>query len=265
MHADTDLRQRPSNARIARRRAFAIMIAFVVLSTGVHFTLGPAMTALSPHWAYANLPDQALSIVTLSHKNEPQAQPKPTPTPTPPPIPLPRTKRNLALLKYREMGLAVHLHLNVRPPARRKANIILNRPATPKPHEDSRDANVVAAMPEPTPAQSPGPGAARVDTGGKDDHLSGSLVWGDDNQVRLLKRGPLSVDDRGGATARIEVEVGPDGQVLSVQLVASSGDSGFDQAALDCARNSVFAPATLNGMPVHGSYTLDFPPTAATM
>jgi TonB family protein len=265
MHADTDLRQRPTNARIARRRAFALMIAFVVLSTAVHFTLGPAMTQLSPHWAYPNLPDQALSIVTLSHKNEAQVQPKPTPTPTPPPIPLPRTKRNLALLKYLEMGHAVHLRLNVRPPARRKANIVLDRPATPRPHNDAREADVVVAMQEPTPASSPASGGARADTGGKADHLSGSLVWGDDNQVRLLKRAPLSIDDRGSGTARVQIDVGPDGQVLSVQLVASSGDSGFDQAALECARNSTFAPATLNGMPVHGSYTLDFPPASTTM
>lgn len=246
-----------------KRRAVAALVLFVTVSTAVHFTLGPELTKLSPHWAASELPDQALSIITLSHKDRPQAMPSPTPTPTPPPIPLPRTKRDLALLKYREIGLAVRLRPDVRPPARRKSTIIIDRAPRPHPNDKSREADVVAVMPEPTPA-SQAPGAARADTGGRDDQLSGSIVWGDDNPPRLLRAAKLGVDDHATGTARVEVEVGTDGQVESVRLVQSSGDATVDQASLDAARASSFAAATLNGMPVHGTCVLDFAPSAQT-
>ena len=259
-----DVNQPPplTSAPIVRRRTIIAMAAFVLISTAVHFTLGPELTKLSPHWMVSSVPDQGLSIVTLSRREQQLMHVAPTPTPTPPPIPLPRSHRNLALLKYREIGSDVRLRPDVRPPARRKSTILLDRAAPLHPNDKGKDADVVAAMPEPTPGSSPAPGAARADTGGKQDDLSGSIVWGDDNPPRLLRLAPLAVDDHAAGVARVEVEVGPDGQVEAVRLVQSSGDPAVDQAALDAARNSTYAPATLNGMPVHGSRVLDFPPAA---
>ena len=114
MQADENPTTPNPSAATVRRRAAIVFVAFVTLSAGVHFTLGPELTKLSPHWAASNVPDQALSIVTLSKKDQPQTIPSPTPPP-PPPIPLPRTKRNLALLKYREIGSDVRMRM-VRPP-----------------------------------------------------------------------------------------------------------------------------------------------------
>jgi TonB family protein len=259
MQADDNPKPLTPNAPTIRRRHVVAFVAFVALSAGVHFTLGPGLTDLSPHWAVNDLRDQGLSIITLSRRNELRVMPKPTPTPTPPPIPLPRTKRNLALMKYREIGSALHLRPDVRPPARRKSTLLVER-AGGHANDKSKDADVVTTNAEPTPSASQAPGASRVDTGAKHDDLSGSIVWGDDNPPRLLKLAPLGLDDRATGTVRVEVQVGPDGQVLAVQLVQSSGDSALDQAALNAARNSTFAPATLNGMPVHGTSILEFSP-----
>jgi TonB family protein len=252
-----------ANASVVKRRTAIALFAFVAISTALHFTVGPEVTKLSPHWVAANVPDQALSIVTLSRRPEQHIPPPPTPTPSP--VPLPRTKRDLALLKYREIGAGIHLRPDVHPPAHRKSTIVIDRAASPQPNDKSRDADVVAAMPEPTPQASQAPGAARADTGGKQDDLSGSIVWGDDNPPRLLRRAPLGIDDHASGTARIEVQVSPDGQVTSIKLVQSSGDAAVDQAALDASRSCVFAPATLNGMPVHGSYVLEYAPNAQTI
>jgi len=252
-----------ANAPTIRRRHVVAFVAFVMLSAAVHFTLGPELTDLSPHWAVSDLKGQALSIITLSRRNELQVAPKPTPTPTPPPLPLPRTKRDLALMKYREIGLDLHMRPDVRPPARRKSTLLVER-AGAHANDRAKDADVVTTDAEPTPQASQAPGASRTDTGAKQDDLSGSIVWGDDNPPRLLKMAPLGVDDHTTGTARVEVQVGPDGQVISVALLQSSGDATVDQAALNAARNSTFAPATLNGMPVHGSSILEFSPNTQT-
>jgi len=211
----------------------------------------------------SDLKGQGLSIITLSRRNQLQVVPKPDPTPTPPPLPLPRTKRDLALMKYREIGLDLHMHPDVRPPARRKSTLLVER-AGSHANDRAKDADVVTTDAQPTPQASQAPGSSRTDTGAKQDDLSGSIVWGDDNPPRVLKLAPLGLDDHATGTARVEVEVGPDGQVISVQLVQSSGDSALDQAALNAARNSTFAPATLNGMPVHGSQIIDFSPATQT-
>ena len=252
--------QEPRSAASVRRRTMAVLVGFVALSTIIHFALGPEVTQLAPHWAAANDSDQVVAIVTLSHKEETQPVPRPTPTPTPPPLPLPRTKRDLSVLNYHELGIETRMH-SIHPPARRHT-IILDRAPDLTPHEEARDAKVVAAVPEPTPEASQRPGAAKADTGGQQEELSGSLQWGDDNPVRLIKAAPLGIDDSATGTARVEVDVNPDGSVTDVRLVQSSGDPAVDQAALAAARASTYAPATTNGMPVHGTCIIDFPPPA---
>jgi TonB family protein len=99
---------------------------------------------------------------------------------------------------------------------------------------------------------------AQADTGANQARLAGAIQWGDDNPPRLIALGGSAMADT-GRHARVEVEVGPDGQVISVRLVESSGDPKVDAAALDTARKSSFAPATLNGLPVHGKCTIEFP------
>ena len=241
-----------------KRTAFGL-IAFVLLSAGVHFTLGPELTKLTPRWAGPDLPDQ-VSIVTISRKQELQKI-VPAPTPTPTPQPLPRTNRDLAALKYKEMAKIADVHMSViHPPARRKATIIIERPA--KPLNDAREANVVAAAAQPKPQASQPPGPDKTTTGSPAD-LSGNVVWGDDNPVRVIKQAPLGIADGATGTASVQVDVGPDGQVIDVQLLKSSGDPNVDAAALAAARASTFAPATLNGLPVHGQCELDFPPPSS--
>lgn len=241
-----------------KRTAFGL-VAFVLLSAAVHFTLGPEVANITPRWSTSIIPDQ-VSIVTLSRKQEIQKM-APAPTPTPSPRPLPRTSRDLAALKYKEMAKIADVRMSViHPPARRKSTIIIDRPA--KPQNDSRVAKVVAAAAQPTPQASQPPGPDKTSTGSTAD-LTGNVVWGDDNPVRVIKQAPLGIDDHAPGTAAVTVDVGPDGQVIDVQLLKSSGDPNVDAAALAAARASTFAPATLNGLPVHGTCELDFPPPAS--
>jgi TonB family protein len=102
--------------------------------------------------------------------------------------------------------------------------------------------------------------SASADTGGSANELASSIVWGDDNPVRIVRQSALpSGLPAPGRLARVQIEVGPDGNVISVELVQSSGDSAFDDAAVAAAKQSLYAPATLNGLPVHGTCTIDFP------
>jgi TonB family protein len=256
MQTDSDLAKTAPDAKVIRRRAFAVMVAFVLISAAFHFTVGPFMTVMSPHWSYPSVPEDALSIVTLSHRNDQETLPKPTPTPTPPPVPLLRTNHNLVLLKYRELGVALHMAVALRPPSRRKVRIVLDRLASPRP-PDNAEANVALPVREPTPQPTATPGSARADTAGNSDQLSGSIVWGDDNPPRLIKQ--IKIDNHASRAVRVQVEVDTNGRVISVEIAQSSGDPSVDQAALDAARNSTFAPATLNGLPVHGTCIMEFP------
>ena len=102
--------------------------------------------------------------------------------------------------------------------------------------------------------------SATADTGGTADELASAVVWGDDNPVRVVRQAALPSGLPATARpARVEVEIGPDGDVINISLVQSSGDSTFDAAALEAAKQSVYAPATLNGLPVHGTCTIDYP------
>ena len=59
-------------------------------------------------------------------------------------------------------------------------------------------------------------------------------------------------------TAMVEVLVGADGEVLGCSLATSSGNSFLDEAAVGAARNSRFAPGTVDGKPVEMKVTVPF-------
>ena len=246
---------------VVRKRTIAAFIAFVVLSAGVHFTIGPAMTAMTPRWDYGMLPKQAVAIVTLSRLRE-EVVPKPTPSPTPTPMPLPKTHRDIALIKDLELGATDDRRSRVRPISRRTPKIEIDRYEPLKVHADSPPADLVVAHAVPTPEASSPPGDAKSATG--DVGLQSSSVWGDDNPPRLIKRAPLAIADTATAAARVEVDIAPDGTVVDVRLLQSSGVAEVDQAALDAARASAYAPATLNGLPVHGTCTVEYAPDSAS-
>ena len=57
----------------------------------------------------------------------------------------------------------------------------------------------------------------------------------------------------------LELVVGDDGRVVDAKVTASAGH-GFDEAALDAARNFVFVPAQQGGMPIRSlvQFTYEF-------
>lgn len=59
-------------------------------------------------------------------------------------------------------------------------------------------------------------------------------------------------------TSIIEVTIGPDGAVLACSVATSSGNGALDQAALDAAQNSKFAPGTKDGRPVEMKVKVPF-------
>ena len=242
-----------------RRLALAGFIAFIAVSAVLHFTVGSTVATFFPTWRYATPPDQAISIISLSRNVREQPEP-PTPVPTAPPRIVQRTSTRIVPLKFRELTrLDAALIASIRPPARRKSNLIVVGPKRPKPGTEEGPAASNAV--EPTP--SPGIAGAKLDTGGRSEELVAS-VWGDDNPPRVLRAAELSIASPPPKPVRVAVEVGPDGNVISVRIIQSSGDPNLDDLALDAARKTVFAPATLNGLPVHGSIVLEFPATSGS-
>ena len=242
-----------------RRLALAGFFAFIVISAVLHFTVGSTVATFFPTWRYATPPDQAISIISLS-RNVREEREQPTPPPTAPPKIAQRTSTRIVPLRFRELSrLDAALIGSIRTPARRKSNLIIVGPKRPKPgtQEGPAASNAV----EPTP--SPGVAGAKLDTGGRSEELVAS-VWGDDNPPRVLRAAELSIVSPPPKPVRIAVEVGPDGNVISVRIVQSSGDPNLDELALDAARKTVFAPATLNGLPVHGSTVLEYPAAGST-
>lgn len=239
-----------------RRLALVAFSIFVVASAALHFAIGSAVATLFPSWRYATPPDQAISIISLSRKVLEQRQEPPTPSPTAPPKIVMRTSTHLAPLKYREITRFDKAQLaSIVAPARRKSNLFIVGPRRPKP--GTQDAPAATNAVEPTPT--PGTAGAHKDTGGPNDELSAS-VWGDDNPVKVLQAAPIALTAAPPKPVRLAVEVGPDGNVVDVRILQSSGDPNIDELAIDAARKTVFAPATLNGLPVHGSIVLEYPP-----
>lgn len=243
---------------VVRRRAGLVLAGFVGLSALLHFSGGQTIAILAPHWQGPPIPDQALSIISFSRIVQEHVQVPPTPTPTPTPIIAKRAQMNVAAMRNLEMGSTQLTVERIRNLARRHSDLIVYGPEKPEPAVT--DAPVVMAVP-PAPPRNVAT-SARAETGGSNDRLAGSIVWGDDNPPHVIEQAALT-----GASAshpvRIKVEIGPDGNVLSVAVEQPSGDGALDSAALDAARKSTYAPATLNGLPVHGTLILEFPPRIA--
>jgi TonB family protein len=249
----------PGSAAKFRRRTFIVLWSFIALSLAIHLTMGPTVTAMSPMFRTPDTPEQGVSIITLSRAK--LAMVKPTPTPTPPPKIFRRTIANLAPLKYLEFG-SNSIRRAIRPPARRTSMLSVHPEVGPSPTAGPDAAAATDVIPATSP---PHAQTAQADTGADKNRVSGTVVWGDDNPPRVLAVASLSgnaASQPNGRHVRLEVEVGPDGDVLSVRIVQSSGDAILDAAAIDAARKSTYKPATLNGLPVHGTCTIDIPQAA---
>jgi TonB family protein len=243
--------------RIRRRVIFAFVL-FVVGSALLHISFGSSVVAMSAHWRNAGPSDQdAVTVITLSRSIRDEFI-RPTPTPTPPPVIAKRTQLHLAQLKYREIGTENPAGGRRVILAQRVAMISVQRPEKSKNPPPDTAPRVAATEVPSVPSSSTT--SASADTGGTSDELASAVVWGDDNPVRIVRQAALPTGLAAPARpARVEIEVGPDGNIVSISLVQSSGDATDDAAALAAAKQSLYAPATLNGLPVHGTCTIDFP------
>jgi TonB family protein len=244
-----------------RRRVIVALVLFVIGSALLHVSFGSSMAAMSSYWRSAGPGDQdSVSVITLSRSIH-DVFIKPTPTPTPPPVIAKRTVLHLAQLKYHELGAANPTPGRRAILAQHVSLISMQRPEkTKRPSEATAPRVAATEVPSVT---SHSLSSASADTGGSGNELASAVVWGDDNPARIVRQTELpSGLAATSRPARVEVEVGPDGNVISVNLVQSSGDSNFDEAALAAAKQSLYAPATLNGLPVHGTCTVDFSPGA---
>jgi TonB family protein len=59
------------------------------------------------------------------------------------------------------------------------------------------------------------------------------------------------------ATAIVQIALNAKGSIVSSTLLASSGRDRLDKSALRAVRESTYAPATINGTAVGGSYTVE--------
>jgi TonB family protein len=241
--------------RIRKRVLFGLAL-FIIGSGLLHISFGSSVAAMSSYWRNAGPSDKdGVSVITLSRSiHDPFEKPKPTPTPTP--IVAKRTALNIAMLKYLELG-AERRVAPIHKLARRVAQISLDRPAKFKPADETAPRVSATEVPN---AQSHSATSAAAYTGGTGDELANNVVWGDDNPARVVREAPLPAGlPETARSARVDVEIGPDAEIIDVTLVQSSGNADFDAAAVAAAKQSVYAPATLNGLPVHGDCTLEFP------
>ncbi|MDQ2817389.1 MAG: TonB family protein [Candidatus Eremiobacteraeota bacterium] len=252
------------NARRLRRLGAISFAGFLLLSAGLHFVAGPLVRAVLPLVNDRIAGQGPVSIITLSRMERDRPTPTPAPTATPPPLVALRTQMHVAPLKFRELTAnRIVLKPNVHPPATRRVRIVLLRPQRLQP--TTAPETVVAAPTAPPVGMTRRVEAsARADSGGTQTDLSGSIQWGDDNPARLIKQAPMIAPADAMKRARIEVEVGPDGNPLRARIIQSSGDAVLDEAALEAARKSSYAPATLNGLPVHGTCVVEFPPSESS-
>ena len=204
------------------------------------------------------MPEQAVTIISLSKMQQQRIAPA-TPRPSPTPIIVKRAHLDLNLVQLKEMVNQNASGANKIRPANKTVEIELRRFVRLRPRSNATAPLAVAeARLKPTGRKLEV--AARSDTGGASDTI-GATQWGDDNPPQLLTRVQIASGTAPPRSARVKVEVGPDGNVLSVTLEQSSGDPNYDNAALDAARRSTFAPATLNGLPIHGTCIVEFPGT----
>ncbi len=236
-----------------KRRALLVVGLFLALSFALHLVMGPTLTTLAPLFRTPEVPDQALTVVTLSRAKLVVVEPT-----HPPPMIEKRTIANLSPLKYLEIA-ANTKHHEVHTPARRTAMLSVHDRGVPSPAPGPDSG---AATNDLTTKVPPAGRSAQVDSGANTSRVGGAVQWGDDNPPHVLQVAALSTGDT-NRHVRLEVEISPDGDVLSVRILASSGDSALDAAAVDAARHSTYAPATLNGLPVHGTCIIDFPSSAA--
>ena len=73
---------------------------------------------------------------------------------------------------------------------------------------------------------------------------------------------PSAPDDALGvqATAQVQVTIDAGGRVTDTRIYRSTSNLSLDRVALDAARHSTYAPATVDCQPVGGTYlfTVDF-------
>jgi len=237
-----------------RKRVVLGFGLFLGLSFVMHFTMGPTLTQMAPMWRTPDVPDDSVSIITLSRAKLEVV--KPTPTPSPPPHVQVRSVANLAPLKYLEMS-SQGARRGIKPPARRTSMLSVHE----KTQQHSAAGPDAGAATDLNPLSKPKPNdSAQADTGGEHNRIAAAVQWGDDNPARVLDLASLAVvtGAANGRHVRLEVSVGPDGDVVGIRVLESSGDANIDADAVDAARKSHYAPATLNGLPVHGTCIVDF-------
>lgn len=241
--------------RIRKRVLFGLAV-FIIGSSLLHISFGTSVAAMSSYWRNVGPSDKdGVSVITLSRSAHDPFE-KPTPTPTPTPIIVKRTALNVAMLKYLELGAeqrVARLHRL----AHKVAQISLDKPAKFRPAAETAPRVAATEMPN---GQSHSATSAAAYTGGTGDELANNVVWGDDNPARVVREAPLPAGlPETARPARVDVEIGPDSQIIGVTLVQSSGNPDFDAAALAAAKQSAYTAATLNGLPVHGDCLLEFP------
>jgi len=248
----------PSQAWRARRRALYVLAAFVVLSFLVHFVLGPTITAISPSWRYPNMPEQTISIFSVSRIERQRPESTPTPHPLPTPIIIKRAHMDLTLIQLREMVNGNVTGANRIRGANRTEQLEIKHFIKMRQRNASPASLAVidAHKMEPVKRRML---SASADTGGSTEKLAGSIEWGDDNPPQVLTQASVADSAQPPHSVRIRVDIDPDGNVAAVTLLESSGDPAYDAAALDAARRTTYAPATLNGLPVHGTTIVQYP------
>ena len=148
-------------------------------------------------------------------------------------------------------------------------------PLTPEQVQQIKDGVAVDSVVTPAPTTaSPNTSQTSTDQNGNSKGMGGtneqegdSKLPGPDNKPPGESRRPIPISvseptipksslnnqSWSGGRATVAYTIGTDGSIVSVELLASSGDAAADQAAVNAAWSWYFEPALDNGVPVQYS------------
>jgi protein TonB len=224
-------------SRVERARSFLIWAFF--LSLIVHAAIGPIVGRYNP----SHVEEREPQVVSVSTRVKVRVTPPP-PAPTPPPVqtvppvkhaPIPRRsfRANTVHTTSRSEPGPIEGRYTSEPAAVAGDVGRVETPTSPQP---------AAATAPPTPVATPKPACAKP-------HVDATTT----NPV--APETPETAREQGATgTAQVRVSLSATGSVLSTTVYKSSGSPLLDQAALQAARQSSYAPEIDDCVKVAGDY-----------
>ncbi|MGH7660200.1 MAG: TonB family protein [Vulcanimicrobiaceae bacterium] len=219
------------------------------ISIALHLLFGPFI-----EWKHSNQEKQEVEKVSVTKKVTKIATPRPTPTPTPTPrpTPTPTPPPKVTPTPQRETPPPKQVRLKVNVPKQTSKSV------SGQSSEQQYNVKTGSQQGVPQGVLASGPPATVAPTATVAATAKPSCA--NPNQVatatqKVVPDMPEIARQMGATgTAQIKVTLDPNGGVTAVTIFKSTNNKALDQAALQAAQQSKYAPEVRNCQPVGGSY-----------